>query len=594
MDDGNLCNGSLYCDKGKGLLQCAVNPGSVIKCDKFNDTACVTNQCSANAGKCSLGPGNEGKVCDDDNECTSSDGCKIGVCLGAAKDCSDGDLCTIDTCDTLTGGCNNDPDLCDDKNPCTTDNCDKLKNGCTHVAVVDGNACNLGACYTNAKCASGACKGVALNCDDANSCTTDSCDAKLGCQHKGLSDATPCDDKTVCTKKDACTGGACKGELVICPGATVCIDPICNAVKGCSLSYNNKACDADGDACTSMDACQGGTCQPGFQLNCTDGNPCTGDECDSIKGCQFLNNTAQCDADGSACTDPDLCADGKCLVGKLLDCDDKNACTTDSCDAIDGCKHANNALACDADGSVCTDKDTCAAGKCAAGAKLDCDDKLLCTDDSCDPKNGCKHANNTAPCDDGDPCTSGEACVVGNCGGGGPTICNDNLACTSESCDPIKGCVYVPNNGLCDDDAPCTVDICDVVKGACTHVTAADGTACGGENFCHADVCGWAFAVASGSQHTCAIRNDGTVACWGHNDFAQLGSGGIAVPAQSTVPLAVKGLTGAIAISAGIHSTCVVQQGGKVSCWGEDGANKLQVSNYAGIPVATASAVMRH
>ena len=591
MDDGNLCNGSLYCDKGKGPFTCAVNPGSVVKCDKFNDTLCITNQCSPNVGKCNMGPGNEGKICDDDNECTLTDVCKIGVCLGGVKDCSDGDLCTIDTCDTLTGGCNSVPDPCDDKNQCTSDTCDKLKNGCGHLALADGVGCNLGACFVNAKCSVGVCKGAALNCDDSNSCTQDSCDNKLGCQHNSLSDASPCTDNTVCTKKDACIAGVCKGEAVVCPGASTCVDPVCNAVKGCSLTFNTKPCDADSDACTVNDSCAGGVCQPGFAAVCADNNPCTNDNCDVVKGCQFLNNTAQCDADGSACTDPDLCATGKCLVGKLLDCNDQNGCTNDTCGAIDGCKHTNNALSCDADGSVCTDKDTCAVGKCVAGAKLDCDDKLLCTDDSCDPKSGCKHANNTAPCDDGDPCTTGEACVFGNCGGGDPTVCDDNLACTSESCDPVKGCVYVPNNSACDDDAPCTVDVCDVVKATCTHTAAAEGGSCGGDNFCHADICGWAFAVANGANHTCAIRNDGTVACWGRNDFGQLGNGDSGANKLSATPAAVKNLSNAVAIAVGIDSTCAIQSGGKVYCWGENGGNKLQVANYAGVPATTATLI---
>jgi hypothetical protein len=34
-----------------------------------------------------------------------------------------------------------------------------------------------------------------------------------------------------------------------------------------------------------------------------------------------------------------------------------------------------------------------------------------------------------------------------------------------------------------------------------------------------------ATAIAAGGFHTCAIRGDGRVVCWGWNDFGQLGTG---------------------------------------------------------------------
>ncbi len=35
----------------------------------------------------------------------------------------------------------------------------------------------------------------------------------------------------------------------------------------------------------------------------------------------------------------------------------------------------------------------------------------------------------------------------------------------------------------------------------------------------------FAEAISAGYLHTCAIRNDGSVVCWGNNDFGQLGIG---------------------------------------------------------------------
>ncbi len=68
-------------------------------------------------------------------------------------------------------------------------------------------------------------------------------------------------------------------------------------------------------------------------------------------------------------------------------------------------------------------------------------------------------------------CTSSNKCQVGTCVAGqcsyAPKICNDNNACTSDSCDPNSGtCIFTPIN--CDDNNACTVDRCDATVGACT------------------------------------------------------------------------------------------------------------------------------
>jgi len=49
-------------------------------------------------------------------------------------------------------------------------------------------------------------------------------------------------------------------------------------------------------------------------------------------------NTAAC-TDLDACTVNDVCAEGACVSGPELVCDDGDACTTDSCDDTDGCQY---------------------------------------------------------------------------------------------------------------------------------------------------------------------------------------------------------------------------------------------------------------
>jgi alpha-tubulin suppressor-like RCC1 family protein len=74
-------------------------------------------------------------------------------------------------------------------------------------------------------------------------------------------------------------------------------------------------------------------------------------------------------------------------------------------------------------------------------------------------------------------------------------------------------------------------------------------------------------AIAAGIFHTCAIQNS-AVWCWGTNVVGQLGIPPL-MPAESSVPLPVTGLTGGIsAISARSSHTCALDSGGGVLCWG--------------------------
>ena len=91
-----------------------------------------------------------------------------------------------------------------------------------------------------------------------------------------------------------------------------------------------------------------------------------------------------------------------------------------------------------------------------------------------------------------------------------------------------------------------------------------------------------AIAITAGLNHTCALLTGGTVQCWGWNYYGQLGNGTDTGPqtclggqACSSVPVPVSGLTGAIAISAGASHTCALISGGTVQCWGGNGLGQL-------------------
>jgi len=74
-------------------------------------------------------------------------------------------------------------------------------------------------------------------------------------------------------------------------------------------------------------------------------------------------------------------------------------------------------------------------------------------------------------------------------------------------------------------------------------------------------------AVAAGSDHSIALKGDGTVWVWGRNSSGQLGLGA-GTQAVNPVPVAVPGLSGVVAIAGGFYSTLALKDDGSVWAWG--------------------------
>jgi alpha-tubulin suppressor-like RCC1 family protein len=73
-------------------------------------------------------------------------------------------------------------------------------------------------------------------------------------------------------------------------------------------------------------------------------------------------------------------------------------------------------------------------------------------------------------------------------------------------------------------------------------------------------------AIGAGFSHSCALREVGTVACWGSNESRQVGGASTTVNYPS--PNGVPGITTAIALAVGAAHSCVVVTGDTVKCWG--------------------------
>ncbi len=152
FEDGNLCNGTLRCDRSGVPYTCRVNPATVIYCSSENNTACRQNRCNPSTGICVMTPMPDGARCEDGTQCTEDDRCQSGVCVpGPTK-------------------------VCDDQNPCTNDGCNPETGNCTFFPV-DGAPCEEAhECFVGNLCEDGICKrGAPRRCDDGDVCTVDEC-----------------------------------------------------------------------------------------------------------------------------------------------------------------------------------------------------------------------------------------------------------------------------------------------------------------------------------------------------------------------------------------------------------------------------------
>lgn len=117
--------------------------------------------------------------CNDSLSCTT-DSCFAGKCRHQVN----GGFCSIG------GVCYRDLQV-NPANPCQECRSDWGANYQIEWAYDNSNACSDGnPCTRNDHCSSGRCVAVSYSCDDADACTTDSCNGDGTCAHRAVSSSS--------------------------------------------------------------------------------------------------------------------------------------------------------------------------------------------------------------------------------------------------------------------------------------------------------------------------------------------------------------------------------------------------------------------
>jgi alpha-tubulin suppressor-like RCC1 family protein len=99
-----------------------------------------------------------------------------------------------------------------------------------------------------------------------------------------------------------------------------------------------------------------------------------------------------------------------------------------------------------------------------------------------------------------------------------------------------------------------------------------------------------AIAVANAGSTTCAVLSTGSIKCWGDGDYGKCGDGNYTSGTNNLTPITVSGITNATAITAGDYHFCALLNDGTVSCWGMDNYGQLGIGNN--VPITPVRATL--
>jgi hypothetical protein len=453
----NCCeaNGGLGCDDAEcQAAVCAVDP---FCCDTAWDGICADEAVSLCGDLCGGGGGctHTPVECDDDDPCTQ-DSCDPDTgCVNTPVDCNDEDACTDDSCSAGVG----DSDCCvGHRGPgCDDAACEAAVCGADPGCCVgDGNwdvtCAGLAASLCADLCSGAVCMHTPVDCDDGDACTDDGCDPASGCTHTPIR----CGDGSTCTEDSCDPDTGCVNTPIDCDDGDACTVDACSpGLSNCCVPNGGLGCDEAGcqaTVCATDPFC----CDTAWDDVCADeAASLCGDLCDAIVSstCCVPNGGLGCDdarCQAAVCAiDPFCCDtawDGICaeeaasLCGDLcrgivgssncceghggLGCDDA-ACQATVC-GVDPfcCDVAWDGICAGEAESLCQELCFGSPGGCTY-TPVDCDDDNACTEDSCDSATGCAYT---------------------------PIECDDGNACTADSCDPDTGCVSTFIDGCVDLD----------------------------------------------------------------------------------------------------------------------------------------------
>ena len=387
--DGTTCSDSNACTTGDQCVGGTCQAGGAVNCDDGN--SCTADVCNSVTG-CSHS--NSSVACDLDANACTADQCSGGVCApGAAKVCNDGDACTIDSCNTSTGACVSTPSGDPACAPPPPTGGVFIAKGATWRYLDNGS--NQGTAWRGTGFADSSWKqGAAqLGYGDGDEATVVSYGSNSASKYittyfrrSFTLTALPSAAATVSLLRD-------DGAVVYLNGVEVMRS---NMPSG-TLTYTSLASSAIDDDTYYTASVPVSRFVVGSNVIAVEIHQAAVTSSDisfdlqlsapvASGPCVGLPDGATC-SDNNACTTGDKCLASACQAGTALNCDDGNACTTDACDTVAGCSHANSTAVCDLDGNACT-ADQCSGGVCAPGAAKVCNDGDVCTTDTCQPSTG--------------------------------------------------------------------------------------------------------------------------------------------------------------------------------------------------------------
>jgi hypothetical protein len=532
----------------------AVHPGVTDVCDG------VDNDCS---GAADDGPA-AAASCQNGAYCDGAEACVGGHCVDTADPCvENANVCDgVTTCNEAIDRCQTSAaPNCNDGNVCTNDSCNAVT-GCVHVnntsACTDGLWCN-----GTDSCSGGTCSVHAgTPCgNDGQFCNgTESCnEATDQCVHSGspcASDGLFCNGAESCNEAtDQCVhaGDPCASDGLWCNGAESCNEATdacvhagnpcgddglwCNGTESCNETAD--ACVHSGGRCPDDGAFCNGTesCNEAADACVHSGDPCPDDAtfCNGAESCDeaanqcvhagdpcpddglWCNGAEHCDETFDQCrhetTGPEKCPDDGLWCNGAERCDEQadacghedtpaTTCPDDGlwcngselCDeAADACRHTSTPEeTCPQDGLFCDGVETCdeEADRCASAGDPCGDDALWCNGtEFCDETNDlCGHTSSPAETcpDDGQWCT-------------GLELCDEEIdACIHE----YEGDARCPSDGLWCDGR----EFCDEAADSCAHEfedgarCPDDGLWCNGEESCDEEANDCVHAYADGER----------------------------------------------------------------------------------------------